>query len=83
MPVGTIQTILVCSQAVTPCPPEHQQTITAFLLDPSAAGSIQLVLDQGGVDWAAVQDVFLSALALYGVGIGVGLIINVVRKLKG
>lgn len=82
MAVGSTYTVVVCTIAQTPCPEPNQATVSAYLVDPSQGTQMELMLVNSGVDWAAVGEIFLGGLALWGVGAGVGLVINQLRKMK-
>lgn len=65
---------LACSQA--------WETKTGYLIDSSQQAQTELVLNSSGVDWSAAQLTFGLGLVMYATGAGIGLIINVLRKLR-
>lgn len=53
-----------------------------FLLDTSQQTAISTLLSEGPVDWATVEWIFGSGLVLFAVGAGVGVVINMIRKVR-
>lgn len=55
---------------------------SGLLSDPAFLSSLDWMVNQGGVDWTALEFTFGGGLTLFAVGAGVGLVINVVKKLR-
>lgn len=82
MAIGTVQTLVVCTQPLNPCPLDSQSVVSGYLLDPGVASLAQVIFDEGGIDWALVSEIFGAGIALYASGFGFALMIAVVRKLR-
>lgn len=65
---------LLCSQA--------WESKTGYLIDSTQQTQIELLLNQSGIDWDAVELTFSLGLVLYATGAGIGLFLNLLRKAK-
>lgn len=82
MATGAPAFFQVCTVATSPCPVADQATVHGYLIDPVNASTMDLLLTQSGIDWTAVYDSFGMSLTMFVIGIGFGLIVNVVKKLR-
>lgn len=80
--IGSVQTVVICTAPLNPCPLANQVTTTAYLIDATQSSQIEMMLVQSGIDWDTVGLSFGLGLLMYAVGAGIGLIINVVRNAR-
>lgn len=83
--IGSVKLITYCAVPVSnnaACPSSQIRAYSAYVLEPSSAPYLEYLLNQGGVDWSALEYGFGGGLACFAVGAGVGLIINVIKKFK-
>jgi hypothetical protein len=78
-----VQPVLTCTSFTTngdgvmTC--AHQQWMDAYVVPPEQAAAIELLV-QGGWDKDAYQIGFGGTLLMFAIGLGVGVIINLIRK---
>ncbi len=82
MPAGTIENVITCASAVSPCPVEAQITKSVYLVNPSYASVYDQLMNITSIDWTTVVEAFGLGLVMFATGSGVGLLINVVRQLR-
>lgn len=82
MAVGSAQFVQVCTVATSPCPLLNQAVVQAYLIDPAYQTQTEIMLSQSGIDWAVVQESFGYGLLLFAVGLGLGMIVNLIKKVR-
>jgi hypothetical protein len=88
--IGQLVNIPICSSGAVANGPAGElvctggtwSTVNGFLLDASQQPQLTVLLENGGIDWETVEWMFFGGLSLFVAGAGVGLIINVLRRLK-
>ena len=65
-----------------PCPAEFQQVASGVLIDSGQLANVTAIINSGGIDWEVVQTVAGYSLLFFGIGAGIGLILNVLRRMK-
>ena len=82
MATGALAYFQVCTVATNPCPLANQATVQGYLIDSVNAPLMDVLLTQSGIDWQSVYDAFGMSLFMFATGLGVGLIFNIVKKLR-
>ena len=82
MSIGAPAYVLICTVATNPCPSVSQSLVTAYLIDPLYQSQTELLLAQSGINWDDVYYSFGLSLVMFAVGAGVGVLINLMRKVR-
>lgn len=95
MPAGTLETIIICAASTvqaSPCPAGMAPTVmTGYVASATSQTTLDLLVDNqvalnllltGGFDSATAELGFVGVLLIWAVGLGIGLIANLVRKAK-
>lgn len=80
MAAGQVVYVQICTINAKPCPNPQQDILQAYLIDPTFSAEAEIMLSQSGIDWTAVYDSFGLCLLMFAVGLGCGLISNVVKR---
>lgn len=82
MAVGVPVYVVTCAVNEQPCSLANQRTTAGFLIDQGYSAQAEILLASSGIDWTTVVDAFGMSLLMFAVGLGFGLITNIVKKAR-